>query len=162
MRIVQAPDLVFCDTPTHHPLTFPGDVLDPALNSERRTYVWTPPGYTGSGEPLPMLYFYHGFGDSGLSAIDQRRIPQIMDNLLAEGKIKPMLVVIPDTETDIPEPLAPHLQYAQGGKMTLLVTEDYRVICQPRASHSAGSASRRVNVVTFGCAIGLLCGSAQK
>ncbi|MBZ7127229.1 esterase family protein [Klebsiella grimontii] len=77
-----------------------------ALNSERRAYVWTPPGYTGAGEPLPVLYFYHGFGDSGLSAIDQGRIPQIMDNLLAEGKIKPMLVVVPDTETDIPEAVA--------------------------------------------------------
>ncbi|MDS7905198.1 alpha/beta hydrolase-fold protein [Klebsiella pasteurii] len=77
-----------------------------ALNSERRVYVWTPPGYTGTDEPLPVLYFYHGFGDSGLSAIDQGRIPQIMDNLLAEGKIKPMLVVVPDTETDIPEAVA--------------------------------------------------------
>ncbi len=77
-----------------------------ALKSERRVYVWTPPGYNGSGEPLPMLYFYHGFGDSGLSAIDQGRIPQMMDNLLAEGKIKPMLVVVPDTETDIPQAIA--------------------------------------------------------
>lgn len=77
-----------------------------ALKSERRVYVWTPPGYNGSGEPLPVLYFYHGFGDSGLSAIDQGRIPQMMDNLLAEGKIKPMLVVVPDTETDIPEAVA--------------------------------------------------------
>lgn len=32
-----------------------------ALNAERRVYVWTPPGYTGTGEPLPVLYFYHGF-----------------------------------------------------------------------------------------------------
>lgn len=70
------------------------------LKKERQLAVWTPPGYDNSHEPLPVLYFYHGFGDSGLSAIDQGRIPQIMDNLLAEGKIKPMLVVIPDTETD--------------------------------------------------------------
>ncbi|WP_433691151.1 alpha/beta hydrolase-fold protein [Kosakonia cowanii] len=74
-----------------------------ALEAERRMYVWTPPGYDGKGEPLPVLYFYHGFGDTGLSAIDQGRLPQIMDNLLAEGKIKPMLVVVPDTETDITE-----------------------------------------------------------
>jgi enterochelin esterase-like enzyme len=57
-----------------------------ALSSERRVYIWTPPGYNGKGEPLPVLYFYHGFGDTGLSAIDQGRLPQIMDNLLAEGK----------------------------------------------------------------------------
>lgn len=74
-----------------------------ALGAERQMYVWTPPGYDGKGEPLPVLYFYHGFGDTGLSAIDQGRLPQIMDNLLAEGKIKPMLVVVPDTETDITE-----------------------------------------------------------
>lgn len=77
-----------------------------ALNAERRLYVWTPPGYSGTVDLLPVLYFYHGFGDSGLSAIDQGRIPQIMDNLLAEGKIKPMLVVVPDTETDTPEAIA--------------------------------------------------------
>lgn len=90
-----------------HTITYPSS----ALQSERQVYVWTPPGYKPDGEPLPVLYFYHGFGDTGLSAITQGRIPQIMDNLLAEGKIKPMLVVVPDTETDIkqavPENFAP-------------------------------------------------------
>ncbi|HBV39250.1 MAG TPA: glycoside hydrolase [Erwinia sp.] len=71
------------------------------LRSERKMVVWTPPGYSSKSDPLPVLYFYHGFGDTGLSAIDQGRLPQIMDNLLAEGKIEPMLVVVPDTETDI-------------------------------------------------------------
>ncbi|MCE9991825.1 esterase family protein [Enterobacter asburiae] len=82
-----------------------------ALKSERQIFVWTPPGYSGKGEPLPVLYFYHGFGDTGRSAIDQGRIAQMMDNLLAEGKIKPMLVVVPDTETDaegiVPETFVP-------------------------------------------------------
>ncbi|MGB7801168.1 esterase [Buttiauxella sp.] len=77
-----------------------------ALQAERQIYVWTPPGYKAGGEPLPVLYFYHGFGDTGLSAITQGRIPQIMDNLLAEGKIKPMLVVVPDTETNIQQAVA--------------------------------------------------------
>lgn len=72
----------------------------PQLKRERQVAVWTPPGYDGKGAPLPVLYFYHGFGDSLRSAIDQGRVPEMMDNLLAEGKIKPMLVVIPDTETD--------------------------------------------------------------
>lgn len=82
-----------------------------ALKSERQLFVWTPPGYNGQGKPLPVLYFYHGFGDSGRSAIDQGRIAQMMDNLLAEGKIEPMLVVVPDTETDaqgiVPEDFVP-------------------------------------------------------
>ncbi|WP_027711774.1 alpha/beta hydrolase [Dickeya chrysanthemi] len=74
-----------------------------SLKAERQISVWTPPGYTDTGKPLPVLYFYHGFGDAGDSAVAQGRIPQIMDNLLAEKKIAPMLVVIPDTETDIAE-----------------------------------------------------------
>lgn len=82
-----------------------------ALQAERQLYVWTPPGYTGKGKPLPVLYFYHGFGDTGRSAIDQGRIPQMMDNLLADGKIESMLVVVPDTETDakgmVPEDFVP-------------------------------------------------------
>lgn len=73
-----------------------------ALNTERQLYVWTPPGMEKMTKLLPVVYFWHGFGDSGLSAVVQGRIPQIMDNLLAEKKIVPMLVVMPDTETDAP------------------------------------------------------------
>lgn len=82
-----------------------------ALDRERQLYVWTPPGMENSKDPLPVVYFWHGFGDSGLSAVVQGRIPQIMDNLLAEKKIVPMLVVMPDTETDaaglVPEDFIP-------------------------------------------------------
>ncbi|WP_313120669.1 alpha/beta hydrolase, partial [Pantoea septica] len=70
-----------------------------------------PPGTRADSPPLPVLYYYHGFGDTGMSVLTQGRVPQIMDNLLAEGKIVPMLVVMPDTETDaegaIPESFAP-------------------------------------------------------
>ncbi|SHO56573.1 alpha/beta hydrolase-fold protein [Vibrio quintilis] len=73
------------------------------LNTERSVYVWAPPGYEAMKQALPVLYYYHGFGDTILSAIEQGRIPQIMDNLYAEKKVKPMLVVIPDTEALVPE-----------------------------------------------------------
>lgn len=72
-----------------------------ALQRDRKVLVWTPPYYEKFTKPLPVLYFYHGFGDTIYSATDQLRLPQVMDNLLAEGKIKPMIVVIPDTEVDI-------------------------------------------------------------
>lgn len=109
--LILVPGSILDDRPVPHgdltTLTWHSQVL----KSERRIYIWTPPGYDGKGEPLPVLYFYHGFGDTGLSAIDQGRLPQIMDNLMAEGKIKPMLVVIPDTETEsveaVPENFPP-------------------------------------------------------
>lgn len=74
-----------------------------ALGSERQMFVYTPPGYTDASAPLPVLYLYHGFGDTAESWTKQGRAPQMLDNLLAEGRIAPMIVVIPDTETDIPE-----------------------------------------------------------
>ncbi|WP_284776737.1 esterase [Agrobacterium sp. lyk4-40-TYG-31] len=77
-----------------------------ALKSQRATYVYTPPGYTDASEPLPVMYLYHGFGDTVASWVTQGRAPQILDNLLAEKKIEPMIVVIPDTEADIPEAIA--------------------------------------------------------
>lgn len=77
-----------------------------ALKSQRQTYVYTPPGYGDASKPLPVLYLYHGFGDTVASWVDQGRAPQILDNLLAEKKIEPMIVVIPDTEADIPEAIA--------------------------------------------------------
>jgi len=90
-----------------HTLTWHSSVL----NRERQLSVWVAPGAEKSTAPLPVLYFYHGFGDTGLSALVQGRIPQIMDNLLAEQKVVPMLVVMPDTETDldgvIPESVPP-------------------------------------------------------
>lgn len=86
-------------------------VFSASLNRERQITVWVPPGLSANSPPLPVLYYYHGFGDTGLSAVREGRVPQIMDNLLAEGKIVPMLVVMPDTETDradiVPEKYAP-------------------------------------------------------
>jgi enterochelin esterase-like enzyme len=74
-----------------------------ALGAERQMFVYTPPGYSDASAALPVLYLYHGFGDTVESWVKQGRAPQILDNLLAEGRIQPMIVVIPDTETDIPE-----------------------------------------------------------
>ncbi|MBN8951726.1 MULTISPECIES: alpha/beta hydrolase-fold protein [unclassified Rhizobium] len=80
-----------------------------ALSSERQMYVYTPPGYTDSSKLLPVLYLYHGFGDTVGSWVAQGRAPQILDNLLSEKKIEPMIVVIPDTETDVPDAIAENM-----------------------------------------------------
>jgi len=73
-----------------------------ALGAERQMYVYTPPGYCDRSAPLPVLYLYHGFGDTVASWIIQGRLPQILDNLLAAKKARPMIVVAPDTEADKP------------------------------------------------------------
>ncbi|SCX25151.1 Carbohydrate acetyl esterase/feruloyl esterase precursor [Agrobacterium sp. DSM 25558] len=87
-----------------------------ALKSQRATYVYTPPGYSDSSEALPVMYLYHGFGDTVASWVAQGRAPEILDNLLAEKKIQPMIVVIPDTEADIPEAIAENFPGAERRK----------------------------------------------
>ena len=59
-------------------------------------FVYTPPGYDEkSKKPYPVLYLLHGWSDSdsGWSAVGHANL--ILDNLLAAGKIKPMIVVMP-------------------------------------------------------------------
>ena len=59
-------------------------------------FVYTPPGYDEKAKkPYPVLYLLHGWSDSdaGWSAVGRANL--IFDNLLAAGKIKPMVVVMP-------------------------------------------------------------------
>jgi enterochelin esterase family protein len=67
-----------------------------ALGKIRQLLVYTPPSYNRSSAPLPVLYLYHGFFDTRYSWVTEGRLPQILDNLLAEGKAVPMIVVVPD------------------------------------------------------------------
>jgi enterochelin esterase-like enzyme len=58
--------------------------------------VYTPPGYDAKAEkPYPVLYLLHGWSDSELGWTAVGRANLILDNLLAEGKMKPMVVVMP-------------------------------------------------------------------
>jgi len=67
-----------------------------ALSKNRHVLVYTPPTYDRSSTPLPVLYLYHGFFDTRYSWVTEGRLPQILDNLLAQGKTVPMVVVVPD------------------------------------------------------------------
>jgi len=65
------------------------------LGASRMFYVYTPPGYEASRGKYPVLYLLHGNGQIEASWTWTGRANVIMDNLLAEGKIKPMIVVMP-------------------------------------------------------------------
>ncbi|MDD4591670.1 MAG: alpha/beta hydrolase-fold protein [Parabacteroides sp.] len=62
----------------------------------RRLQVWTPAGYERSTDKLPVLYLIHGGGDNDLAWPSIGCACDILDNLYAEGKIKPMIVVMPN------------------------------------------------------------------
>jgi len=66
------------------------------VGDRRDFYVYTPPGYDARGkQTYPVLYLLHGFSDdaSGWTAVGRAHV--ILDNLIAQGKAKPMLVVTP-------------------------------------------------------------------
>ncbi|UJP65100.1 esterase [Mongoliitalea daihaiensis] len=66
------------------------------LGMERRLTVYTPPGYENSTQAYPVLYLLHGAGGDEEAWITLGRTAQIMDNLIAQGKSKPMIVVMPN------------------------------------------------------------------
>ncbi len=61
----------------------------------RRMRVYTPPDYETGNKKYPVLYLFHGAGDWDVAWTDVGRANLIMDNLIAEGKAKPMIVVMP-------------------------------------------------------------------
>ena len=68
----------------------------PVLKAERRLLVYTPPGYEGSTTRYPTMYLFHG-GSADEEAWNMLGVFNvIMDNLIAQGKAKPMIVVLPN------------------------------------------------------------------
>jgi enterochelin esterase-like enzyme len=65
------------------------------VNAWHRIFVYTPPGYeANSSTRYPVLYLQHGGGEDRRVWIEMGRANVILDNLLAEGKVKPMIVVM--------------------------------------------------------------------
>ena len=67
-----------------------------ASNSWREMYVYTPPGYDKATEKYPVLYLLHGGGEDQRGWATQGRTDLILDNLIAEQKAKPMVIVMLD------------------------------------------------------------------
>jgi enterochelin esterase family protein len=66
-----------------------------SLGAKRRAHVYTPPGYLKNAARYPVLYLVHGAGDSDDSWTSVGHANYILDNLIASGKAKPMIVVMP-------------------------------------------------------------------
>jgi enterochelin esterase family protein len=69
------------------------------LKRFRRLHVYTPPGYESGSDKYPIFYLLHGAFDSDHSWSSVGRAGFILDNLIAAGKAKPMLVVMPHGHT---------------------------------------------------------------
>lgn len=71
------------------------------FNQWRQFYVYTPAGYEiNSNEKYPVLYILHGGGEDERGWAAQGKTDLILDNLIAEKKAKPMIIVMPDGNTN--------------------------------------------------------------
>lgn len=98
------------------------------VNGLRRVHVYTPPGYPRGSGQLSVLYLLHGADGDDASWSALGRVAQILDNLIADGKLSPLVVVMPfgyahpptggvaadvqraDFERDLVEDLIPFVQ----------------------------------------------------
>lgn len=71
----------------------------PTLRIHRRMTIYTPPGYEQGGR-YPVLYLLHGRGGDETAWSELGRVAQILDNLIASGKARPMIVVMPNGNTN--------------------------------------------------------------
>jgi enterochelin esterase family protein len=66
-----------------------------ALGVPRSAVIYTPPGYAGGTQKYPVLYLLHGSGGTELAWVDEGAINVMLDNLIADRKAVPMIVVMP-------------------------------------------------------------------
>lgn len=77
----------------------------PKIGINRRVTIYTPAGYETSKEKYPVLYLLHGMGGDEEAWMALGRASQILDNLIAQGKAKPMIVVM--TNGNVSQEAAP-------------------------------------------------------
>lgn len=65
-----------------------------STDTHRRAYVYTPPTYGKDKKKYPVLYLQHGWGEDETAWSNQGHANLIMDNLIAEGKIEPFIIVM--------------------------------------------------------------------
>jgi enterochelin esterase family protein len=77
-------------------------------NSVRRVYIYTPPGYDKDNtKRYPVLYLQHGMGENETGWGNQGHANLIMDNLIAEGKATPFIIVMENSSVNFPRGARP-------------------------------------------------------
>jgi enterochelin esterase-like enzyme len=118
--------------------------------TRRRIHVYTPAGYGASTKKYPVLYLLHGAGDNDAHWSQLGRANVIADNLLADGKIVPMLIVMTDGHPYRPQ------QGEQGGreKAMKMFEDDLLLEVQPLVEKSYRVDTTRARRALAGLSMG--------
>ena len=113
----------------------------PKLKMKRRMTVYTPAGYEKGGR-YPVLYLLHGAGGDEEAWMTLGRAAQIMDNLIAAGKAKPMIIVMPNGN--------PNCQAAPGEWSWGMYTPGFRTAgTGPTAAPAASMEDSFMDIVNY-------------
>ena len=149
--LVYVPGAEFMDTnKVPHGAVASVHYFSKSLNKNRRMHIYTPPGYEAGQEKFPVFYLLHGAGDSDDSWTSVGRAGFILDNLIAAGKARPMIVVMPAGHAGVgfgmgmrgPGGPAPRDEFAEDfvGDIMPYVESHYRVF-QDRAHRAMAGLS---------------------
>jgi enterochelin esterase family protein len=144
--LVHVPGADFMDTkPVPHGAVAAVTYYSTALKRFRRMHVYTPPGYETSTQRYPVFYLLHGAMDCDDSWWTVGRAGFILDNLIAAGKAKPMLVVMPAGHTGpfsfnpgAPRPPVDEFAADFRGDVLPYVERTYRVLTDRQSRALAG------------------------
>jgi enterochelin esterase family protein len=113
-----------------------------SLGIRRRAHVYTPPGYMNGTARYPVLYLVHGAGDSDDSWTGVGHAQYILDNLIAAGKAKPMIIVMPfgHTPDRLGVDMLDNVDFGNDLLRDLMpyIEKTYRTIARPDARAMAG------------------------
>jgi enterochelin esterase-like enzyme len=132
-----------------------------ALNVLRHLQVYTPPGYDSTRENYPTLYLLHGSGDNQAGWTSIGRAHYILDNLIAQTKAKPMVIVMTDGHAAFPPaqtPIAELLDQNTTAFESDLFTDvmpfiesNYRVVKDREGRAICGLSMGGGQALTIGC-----------
>ncbi len=145
------------------------------LNAWQRAVVYTPPFYQKSTEDYPVLYLLHGSTENETCWEYNGRLGYILDNLIADGRIDPFLVVMNDGMVRFPDDATPTSQKYTAFEGTLLgscipyIEKTYRVRTDKWSRAIAGLSMGSTQSFIFGLShpelfgsIGLFSGSLSR
>lgn len=144
--LVHVPGADFMDTkPVPHGAVAAVTYYSSALERFRRMHVYTPPGYEAGTQRYPVFYLLHGAWDSDDSWWTVGRAGFILDNLIAAGQAKPMIVVMPAGHTGpfnfapgAPRPPVDEFTADFKGDVVPYVEKTYRVLTDRQSRAIAG------------------------
>ncbi|MDX9928364.1 MAG: alpha/beta hydrolase-fold protein [Bacteroidales bacterium] len=132
------------------------------LGMDRRMYVYTPPGYESGKGKYPVFYLLHGAGGDEDAWTNMGRTAQIIDNLIARGRAKPMIVVMTNgnanqagAQNDVPPIPAQEMQSLEAysrfpGSFEEHLVKDVVTYIEDNYRIKANAASRAIAGLSMG------------